>query len=82
MIFLNSASSAEVLVFDLPFRTHTTDTEGKPREARVQNIYIKIFEKMQYLMNTLYLENLKAAGNQKMRPAILSLIFLSIWVSC
>ena len=82
MIFLNSASSAEVLVFDLPLCTHTTDTEGKPREARVQNIYIKIFEKMQYLMKTLYLENVKAASNQKMRPAFLSLIFLSIWVSC
>ena len=29
--------SAAVLVFDLPLCTHT-DTEGKPREARVRNI--------------------------------------------
>ena len=50
VIFLNSASSAAVLVFDLSLCTHT-DTEGKPREARVRNI----FQKTQYLMNTLYI---------------------------
>ena len=38
LIFLNSVSSAAVLVFDLPLCTHI-DTEGKPREARVRNIF-------------------------------------------
>ena len=39
VIFLNSASSAAVaLVFDLPLCT-LIDTEGKPREARVRNIF-------------------------------------------
>ena len=39
VIFLNSASSAAaVLVFDLPLCSRT-DTEGKPREARVRNIF-------------------------------------------
>ena len=37
VIFLNSASSAAVLVFDLSLCTHTV-TEGKPRKARVRNI--------------------------------------------
>ena len=37
MIFLNSASSAAALVFDLPLCTHT-DNEGKPREAKERNI--------------------------------------------
>ena len=37
-IFLNSASSAAVLVFNLPLCTHT-DTDGKPREAIVWNIF-------------------------------------------
>ena len=32
VIFLNSASSAAALVFDLPLCKHTV-TEGKPREA-------------------------------------------------
>ena len=36
--FLNSASSAAVLVFALPLCTHT-DTEGKQREARVRNLF-------------------------------------------
>ena len=53
MIFLNSASSAAALVFDLPLST-LTDTEGKPRKARVRKLF-QIFEKTQYLMNTLYL---------------------------
>ena len=52
MIFLNSASSAAALGFDLPLCTHT-DNEGKPREAGVRNIYLEIFKKTQYLMNTL-----------------------------
>ena len=38
VIFLNSASSTAALVFGLPLCTHT-DTEGKPREARVRNIF-------------------------------------------
>ena len=38
VFFLNSASSAAALVFDLPLCTHT-DTEGKPKEARVRNIF-------------------------------------------
>ena len=38
MNFLNSASSAAVLVFYLPVVCTHTDTEGKQREARVQNI--------------------------------------------
>ena len=38
VIFLNSASSAAALVFYLSLCTHT-DTEGKPREARVRNIF-------------------------------------------
>ena len=38
MIFLNSASSAAALVFDIPLCTHT-DKEGKPREARDRNIF-------------------------------------------
>ena len=39
VIFLNSASSAAApTVFDLPLCT-TTDTEGKPIEDRVQNIF-------------------------------------------
>ena len=38
LIFLNSASSAAVLVFDLSLCSHT-DTKGKPREARLRNIF-------------------------------------------
>ena len=38
MIFLNSASSAAALVFYLPGVCTHTDTEGKQRKARVQNI--------------------------------------------
>ena len=37
VIFLNSASSAAALVFDLPLCT-LTDSEGKPRKARVRSI--------------------------------------------
>ena len=50
---MNSASSAAGLVFDLPLCTHT-DTEGKPREARVRNIILR--KKTQYLINTLYVK--------------------------
>ena len=54
--FLNSASSAAVLVFYLSGAcvvcTHT-DTEGKQRKARVRNI-LKSSGKTQYLLNTLY----------------------------
>ena len=53
MIFLNSDSSAEALVFYLPCVCTHTDTEAEQRKARVQNI-LKSSEKTQYLMNTLY----------------------------
>ena len=56
MIFLNSASSAAALVFDLPLCTHTRTPRGN-RERPESGIYFKIFEKTQYLMNTLYLIN-------------------------
>ena len=52
-IFLNSVSSAAALVFYLPCMCTHTDTEGKPRKARVRNI-LESSEKTQYLMNTLY----------------------------
>ena len=38
VIFPNYASSAAAPVFDQPLCTHT-DTEGKPREARVRNTF-------------------------------------------
>ena len=38
VIILNSASSAAALVFYLPCMCTHTDTEGKPRKARVRNI--------------------------------------------
>ena len=57
VIFLNSASSAAALAFYLPFSgpsmKYGVHAEEKPREARVRN-YFEIFEKTQYLMNTLY----------------------------
>ena len=50
MIFLNSASSAVALVFYLPgVCTH----QGKTEKGKSPK-YFKIFEKTQYLMNTLY----------------------------
>ena len=52
--FLNSASSAEALVFYLPGVCTHSDDEGKQRKAKVQNI-LKSLIKTQYLMNTLYL---------------------------
>ena len=51
---MNSASSAAVLVFDLSYCVHTLTTRGN-REWPESRIYFKIFEKTQYLMNTLYL---------------------------
>ena len=53
MIFLNSASSAAALVFDLLLCT-LTDTEGT-RQRPESGIYFKICEKTQYLMKNLYL---------------------------
>ena len=53
MIFLNSASSAGALVFYLSYVCTLTDTEAEQGKARVRNKF-KIFEKIQYLMNTLY----------------------------
>ena len=44
VIFLNSVSSAEALVFYLPGVCTHTDTEGKQRWARVRNI-LKSLEK-------------------------------------
>ena len=55
MIFLNSASSATVLVFYLPGVCTHTDTEGKTEKGQSQE-YFKIFEKKpQYLVITLYI---------------------------
>ena len=45
--FFNSARSASALVFYLPGVCTHTDTEGKQRKARVQNI-LKCSEKTQY----------------------------------
>ena len=56
MIILNSAISAAALVFYLPVMCTHTDTEGKQSKVRVRK-YFKIFEKTQYLMNTLYIHN-------------------------
>ena len=53
VIFLHSASSAAALVLSL---CTLTDTKGKPRE-------VKIFEKTQYLMNTLYNHCIKKESN-------------------
>ena len=44
MIFLNSANSPAALVFYLPGVCTYTDTEGKQKKARVQNI-LKSLEK-------------------------------------
>ena len=55
VIFLNSASSVAALVFYLPGVCTHTDAESKQREARVRDI---IFEKTEYLMNILYMQNL------------------------
>ena len=41
MIYLNSASSAAALMFDLPLCTHT-ETEGKPRKAKVRNLFFDL----------------------------------------
>ena len=65
MIFLNSASSAATLVFYLPLCTHT-DNEGKPREARVWNIFQNLQKKTIFnkqpvtrkYQNTNYVDNL------------------------
>ena len=51
VIFLNSASSAAALVFYLPGVCTHTDTKGKQRKARVQNI-LKSLEK-----NTIFNEH-------------------------
>ena len=63
MIFLNSASSAAALDFYLPGVCTHTDTEGKQRKARVRNIFKKS-EKIQYLMNTLYLVSTVEEGEE------------------
>ena len=38
---------------------YTDTTEGKPRDTRESGIYLKIFEKTRYLMNTLYVVIMK-----------------------
>ena len=55
VIFLISASSAAVLVFDLPLCTHTLTPRGN-HERPEPRIYFKIFEKSPDLMNTLYMQ--------------------------
>ena len=55
MIFLNSASSAAALVLYLPGVCTHTDTPVGNREMPESGICLKISEKTQYLMNTLYL---------------------------
>jgi len=62
VIFLNYASSAAALVFYLPSGgssvksgVHTlTYRQGKTEEGQSPDIFFIIFEKTQYLMNTLY----------------------------
>ena len=57
LIILNSVISAAALVFYLPGVCTHTDTEGKQRQTRVQNIF-KNSEKTQYIMNTLYISDI------------------------
>ena len=52
--FLNFASIAAALVFYLPLCTHN-DNEGKPREARVRNIFLNLRN------NTLFNEHPRTA---------------------
>ena len=67
MIFIKSASSAAVLVFDLPLCTHT-DTEGKPRGARMwkifQNLRKKIFNAHPVLELPRFMNRPTEAGGQ------------------
>ena len=69
MIFLNSASSAAALVFYLPGVCTHTDTEGKPRKARVQNIFKKS-EK-----NTIFNEHPVSNDNSPTEPYMTRLGF-------
>ena len=56
MICLKSASSAEALVFYLPFSGPCTQRWKNQRERPESGIYFEILEKKtQYLMNTLFL---------------------------
>ena len=59
MIFLNSASSAAVLVFELPLCTHT-EAVGETERGQSPE-YILEYSKTQYLMNTLYIPRIKPA---------------------
>ena len=57
MIFLNSASSAAALVFYLPFSGPSMKSGVHTEERPESGIYFKIIEKIQYLMNTLYVKH-------------------------
>ena len=61
MIFLNSASSAAALVFNLPGVCTHTNAQGKTEKGQSQE-YFKIFrKKTPYLMNTLYMNTVNFA---------------------
>ena len=57
VIFLNCASSAAALVFYLPFSGPSMKS-GVHIEEKPKYTYIEIFEKTQFLMNTLYMSKL------------------------
>ena len=66
MIFLNSASSAAVLVFYLPVCVHTL----APRENRVRDIlksskkmYLMNVDKFQFSLFLLYYDNFRGRGS-------------------
>ena len=64
-------------MFYLPGVCTDTDTKGKQREARVQNI-LKSLEKTQYLMNTLYKFIFWAQANEILQPFIVGIPFSEI----
>ena len=70
MIFLNSASSAAVLVFYLPGIVTHTDIEGRQRKARVGNI-LKSLEKNTIFNEHPVKETHFVKGNRKGDPAVL-----------
>ena len=78
MIFLNSASSAAVLVFDLPLCTQLTPMETEKGQS--PEYILKSSNKTLYLMNTLYLSSFSfdrhiiLVGRQA--PFAISIIFI------
>ena len=74
MIFLNSASSAAALVFYLYVVCAHTDTEGKQRKAKVQNI-LKSTEKNsifnKHPVPNCYSEPMRRMGNATTFPLVL-----------